>query len=71
MIQLINKTNTIKIKPVDVKSSIYTDSSEIDDKDPKFKIDNIVRISKYKTKESFHKQIKKSLELKNNKKVIR
>ena len=29
--------NTIKIKPVDVKSSIYIDSSkEINDKDPKF-----------------------------------
>ena len=40
---------TIKVKPVDVKSSIYIDSSkEIDDKDPKFKIGDIVRISKYK-----------------------
>ena len=40
---------TIKVKPVDVKSSIYIDSSkEIDDKDPKFKIGHIVRISKYK-----------------------
>ena len=40
---------TIKMKPADVKSSKYIDSSkEINDKDPKFRIDNIVRISKYK-----------------------
>ena len=37
------------MKPVGVKHSIYIDSSkEINDKDPKFKIDDIVRISKYK-----------------------
>ena len=31
--------NTIKMKPVDVKSSTYIDfSKEINDKDPKFKI---------------------------------
>ena len=37
------------MKPVDVKSSTYIDSSkEINDKDPKFKIGDIVRISKYK-----------------------
>ena len=41
--------STIKMKPVEVKSNIYIDSSkEINDKDPKFKIGNIVRISKYK-----------------------
>ena len=41
--------NTIKMKPVDVKSSLYIDSSkEINDKDPKFKVGDIVRISKYK-----------------------
>ena len=40
---------TIKMKPVDVKSNTYINSSkEINDKDPKFKIENIVRISKYK-----------------------
>ena len=40
----------IKIKPVDVKSSKYIDSSkEINNKDPKFKVEDIVRISKYKT----------------------
>ena len=38
------------MKPVDVKSSTYIDcSNEINDKDPKFKIGDFVRISKYKT----------------------
>ena len=42
--------NSIKMKPVDVKTNKYFDSSrEINDKDPKFKVDDIVRISKYKT----------------------
>ena len=37
------------IKPIDVKSSTYTDSSkEINDKDPKFKIADIFRIPKCK-----------------------
>ena len=41
---------TIKMKLVDVKLSTYIDSSkESNDKDPKFKIHDIVRISKYKT----------------------
>ena len=50
----VNKYNstyhsTINMKPVDIKSSTYIDSSrEINDKDPKFKIRDIVRISKYK-----------------------
>ena len=40
---------TIKMKPVDVKLSKYIDSSiETNDEDPKFKIGDIVRISKYK-----------------------
>ena len=49
----INKYNntyhsTIKMKHVDVKSSTYIDSiKEIDNKDCKFKIGDIVRISKY------------------------
>ena len=39
----------IKMKPADVKSSTYIDSSqEINEKDPKFKIGDTVRISKYK-----------------------
>ena len=41
--------NIIKIKPVDVKSNTYIDSSkEVNDEDHKFKIDDSVRISKYK-----------------------
>ena len=39
----------IKMKPVNVKSSTYIGSSkEINDRDPKFKIGDFVRISKYK-----------------------
>ena len=41
--------NAIKIKPVDVKTNTYIDSSkEINDKDHKFKISDIVRISNIK-----------------------
>ena len=45
-----NKYNRIiKIKPIDVNPSTYIDfSKEINDKDPKFKIGDIVRKSKYK-----------------------
>ena len=40
----------IEMKPVDGKSSTYIDSSkEINNKDPKFKIGDIVSISKYKS----------------------
>ena len=52
---VVNKYNntyhkTIKIEPVDVKSSAHIDSSnKINDKDPKFKIGDIVRISKYES----------------------
>ena len=51
---IVNKYNityhrTIKMKPNDVKSRTYIDSSkEIDNKDPKFKTVDIIRISKYK-----------------------
>ena len=51
---IVNKYNntyhsTIKMKPVDVKPSTYIGSSkEINNKDPKFKIGDTVRISKYK-----------------------
>ena len=39
------------MNPVDAKSGTYINSSkEINDKDPKFKIGDIVRISKYKNK---------------------
>ena len=44
-----NKYSTIKMKPVDVKSNIYIDASkEINNKNCKFKIGDIVRISKDK-----------------------
>ena len=51
---IVNKYNntyhsTIKMKPIDVKLNTYIDSSkEINNKEPKFKIGDIVRISKYK-----------------------
>ena len=50
---IVNKYNNtyhsaIKRKPVDVKSNTYIDcSKEINDKYPKFKIADIVKISKY------------------------
>ena len=50
---IVNKYNntyhiTIKMKPVDVKLNTYIDSSkEVNNKDPKFKIGDIARISKY------------------------
>ena len=51
---IINKYNDtynskIKMKPVDLKSSTYIKTNkEINDKDPQFKIGDIVRISKLK-----------------------
>ena len=40
---------TITMKPVDVKDNAYIDSiKKVNDKDPKFKFDNRVKISKYK-----------------------
>ena len=49
---IVNKYNntyhsTIKMKPLDIKSSTYI-SNEISDEDPKFKIVDTVRISTYK-----------------------
>ena len=39
---------TIKMEPVDVKDNTYINSKkDINDKDPKFKIGNHLRISKY------------------------
>ena len=41
--------NKLNMKPIDVKSSTHIDSNkEINDKDPKFKVGDIVKISKYK-----------------------
>ena len=51
---IVNKYNnkvhrTIKMKPIDVKDNTYVDSKkELNDKDPKFKVGDHVRISKYK-----------------------
>ena len=51
---IVNKYNntyhsTIKMKPADAKSNAYIDSSKkTNDKNPKFKIGDNVRISKYK-----------------------
>ena len=51
---IVNKCNnkvhrTIKMKPIDVKDNTYVDSKkELNDKDPKFKVGDHVRISKYK-----------------------
>ena len=40
---------TVKIKPVNVKDNTYIDfEKEANDKDPKFKVGDHVRISKYK-----------------------
>ena len=40
---------TIKMKPVDVKDNTYiVSNNEVNDKDPKFKVGDHVRISKYK-----------------------
>ena len=40
---------TIKMKPVDVKDNTYIDfEKEVNDKDPKFKVGDYVRTSKYK-----------------------
>ena len=70
---IVNKRNntyqsTVKMKPVDVKLNSYIKSSkEINDKDPKFKIGNTVRISKYRkkiVKGYFQIDLKKNLWLK-------
>ena len=44
-----NNTYHRTMKPVDVKPNTYIDSSqEVNDKDPKFKVADHVKISKYK-----------------------
>ena len=41
---------TIKMRPVDVKDNTYIDAiKEVDGKDPKFKVGDHIRISKYKS----------------------
>ena len=40
---------TIKMKPIDVKNNTYINTDrEVNDKGPKFKVSDPVRISKYK-----------------------
>ena len=40
---------TIKMKPIDVKGNTFINiGKEVNDKDPKFKVGDHVRISKYK-----------------------
>ena len=64
---IVNKYNStyssnIKMKPADVKPSRYIDTSkEISDEDPKFKIGNIVRISKFLQNTMFVIGLKKFL----------
>ena len=44
-----NTYRTIKMKPIDVTNNTYVDfTKEVNDKDPKFKVGDHVRISKYK-----------------------
>ena len=43
------KHRTIKMKPIDIKDNTYIDfGKEVNDNDPKFKVGEHVRISKYK-----------------------
>ena len=43
------KHRTIKMKPIDVKDNTYIDfGKEVNDNDPKFKVGDHMRISKYK-----------------------
>ena len=64
---IVNKYNniyhsTIKMKPADIKSSIYFDFGiENNNKDPKFKVGDHVRASKYQN--VFFKWLRSKLEL--------
>ena len=50
------------MKPVDVKDNTYNDfKKEINDKDPKFKVGDHVRISKYTPKDTHQTGLKKFL----------
>ena len=40
---------TVKMKPIDIKDNTYIDfGKEVNDNDPKFKVGDQVRVSKYK-----------------------
>ena len=44
-----NTYRTVKVKPIPAKDNTYIDSiKEVNDKDPKFKVGDLIRISKYK-----------------------
>ena len=46
---IVYEYNNNKMKPVDIKDNIYIDfEKEVNNKDPKFKIGDHIRISKYK-----------------------
>ena len=53
LVDVVNEYNhtyhrTIKMKPIDVKGNTYMDfGKEVNDNEPKFKVGNDVRISKY------------------------
>ena len=61
---IVNKSNntyhsTIRVKPVDAKSNTYIGSTkEINNKNPKFKIGDIVKVSTYKN--YFYKRLQKT-----------
>ena len=61
---IVNKSSntyhsTIRVKPVDPKSNTYIGSTkEINNKNPKFKIGDIVKVSKYKN--YFYKRLQKT-----------
>ena len=62
---------TIKMKPIDVKDNTCINTSkEINNKDPKFKVGDRVRISKYKNIFIKHYKITKTLLLKKLKNTI-
>ena len=62
---LVNKYNntyhrTIKMKPVDVRSSMYISfDNENNNENPKFKVGDNVRISRYKNKRVCSKLVRK------------
>ena len=61
---IVNKYNntvhrTIKVKPTDVTSDSYAEYNEdFNEKDPKFKVGDHVRISKYKNIFAKHSRLK-------------
>ena len=75
IVKKYNNNSTIKMKPVYVKSNTYINSgNEINNKDPKFRIGDIVKISKHKIfleKVPFQFGLKKVLLLKKSKTLCR